>query len=119
MPDYIVKAKGIYNGRRYPGETISTDDPLDPVPSWMQLKSDAAKEVEPEVSANISPAAAKLAEDFAINLEDINGTGKGGQITKGDVQRFIDANTKPAVADEGGAGIIGELKDSASDLEVI
>lgn len=40
---------------------------------------------------NASEAAAKLAEENKIDLATVTGTGKDGAITKGDVQKAIDA----------------------------
>lgn len=51
-------------------------------PDWEQIGG-------PEVKA--SDAAAKLAEEAGIDLASIEGTGRGGSITKGDVETAIDA----------------------------
>ena len=50
---------------------------------------DGGEEWVEEIS--VSPAAAKLAEDHGIDLEQVEGTGKEGSITKADVQAAIDA----------------------------
>ena len=39
-------------------------------------------------SANVSPAAKKQAADRGVNLDDVEGTGKDGRVTKGDVLSF-------------------------------
>lgn len=45
---------------------------------------------EEEKELLISPAALKLAEEFEIDLDQIEPTGSGGKIIKYDVQRFIE-----------------------------
>lgn len=47
--------------------------------------------------AGVSKAALKLAEEYSISIEDVTGTGAKGQVTKADVQRFLEDNTSEDV----------------------
>lgn len=129
MPTYKVIKKGFRNGRKYPGQTITTEQPLDPIPSWLEPISGKSEQTagepvlaEPAPAAdqvNASANAIKLAKEFTVNLDDVEGTGTGGQITVTDVKNFINQNTNPAVAEEGGAGVNSEIVDSSSNVQVI
>lgn len=44
-----------------------------------------------EHTVKVSDPAAKLAADLGVDLDTVNGTGSGGSITKGDVQKAHDA----------------------------
>jgi len=46
----------------------------------------------------VNPAARKLAEEKGVSLSAVKGTGKGGRVTKEDVQNHIKNGTKPAAA---------------------
>lgn len=43
-----------------------------------------------------SPAVLKMSQDHNINLEKVNGTGKGGRITRKDLQKIIESGNIPA-----------------------
>lgn len=53
------------------------------------IEKDGPKVVAAEIKA--SPAAIALAEKHSVDLADITGSGKGGIVTKGDVEAFLDA----------------------------
>lgn len=53
-------------------------------------------------SVNVSEAAAKLAEAEGIDLSEVTGTGKGGNITKGDVEKAIAEAEESDEDDEAG-----------------
>lgn len=59
---------------------------------------DGDDEVEEEIHA--SPAAAKLAEEIGVDLADVTGTGKGGSITKGDVEGAAPGASSSGAPDE-------------------
>jgi len=48
---------------------------------------------EEDDEVNASKAARELADEAGIDLSDVEGTGKDGTVTKGDVQKAIDANS--------------------------
>lgn len=56
----------------------------------------ASGEGDPAEASPASPAARKLAEEHGIDTADLKGTGKGGRITKEDVQQAIEAGSAPA-----------------------
>lgn len=46
-----------------------------------------------------SPAVLKMSHDHNIDLEKVNGTGKGGRITRKDLQKIIDSGNIPAAGE--------------------
>lgn len=75
---------------------VNTPPPLDVIEPEAPLSEaqDAAPQepVEPEAKALlVSAAAKKLAEEFKVSLELLTGTGANGQITKTDVENYIDS----------------------------
>ena len=48
-------------------------------------------EMQPQSAISATGAAETLARQQGVDLPDVKGTGRGGQITKADVQEFIDA----------------------------
>jgi 2-oxoglutarate dehydrogenase E2 component (dihydrolipoamide succinyltransferase) len=56
--------------------------------------------VEEQTTADITPAAAKLATANSIDLASITGTGKNGRIIDEDVQNVIDAQAAQVAANE-------------------
>ncbi len=60
---------------------------------------ETAKSVESTVASKTSPAVRKLAAENNIDVKDIQGTGKGGRVTKQDIQAYIEIS-EPASASE-------------------
>jgi 2-oxoisovalerate dehydrogenase E2 component (dihydrolipoyl transacylase) len=64
--------------------------------------TEASVNATPEVSADqsmkkrYSPAVLRLAQEHNIDLENVNGTGKGGRITRKDLNVLIESGTAPA-----------------------
>ncbi|KZZ86211.1 dihydrolipoamide acetyltransferase family protein [Bacillus sp. SJS] len=64
-------------------------------------QASAETSVTPEVPSDqsnkkrYSPAVLRLAQDNGIDLEQVNGTGAGGRITRKDLQQLIDGGTAP------------------------
>ncbi|MAI42769.1 MAG: dihydrolipoyllysine-residue succinyltransferase [Gammaproteobacteria bacterium] len=75
-------------------ETLGEFEPSDIVQASQSSEGSPEPTIEgPAVSKEIliSPAARKLAEENKIKVDDINGTGKGGRITKEDILRLVAA----------------------------
>jgi pyruvate/2-oxoglutarate dehydrogenase complex dihydrolipoamide acyltransferase (E2) component len=65
-----------------------------------KVEKDLEKASSGEIKA--TDAAIKLAEQQSVPLGDVNATGSGGQITKTDVQNYLDAGTSSASAEPSG-----------------
>ena len=52
---------------------------------------EAVREPEKPAASKTSPAVRKLAAEHGVDLQDVKSTGKGGRVTKGDVQAHIQA----------------------------
>lgn len=112
----VAKTLAFYKGRRIrPGKKFMWEGDENKLPSWalkatesvvLDKVADPAKvkkansisdvPIEGRGSKKVlkaSPAAIQLAEEYTVDMEDVVATGADGQITKGDVQAFIDANT--------------------------
>lgn len=73
---------------------VSTPPPLEVKESVIETQEPAAPQGSEESEAkplSVSVAAKKLAEEFKVALELLSGTGAGGQITKTDVENYIDS----------------------------
>src|SRR5688572_28972778 len=86
-----------------PGESV--DVPSAPVPgvkSPSAEKPQATENVIPETShmkhdlGFISPVVAKIAAEHGVNLQEVNGTGLNGRITKNDVLNFVETGKSVA-----------------------
>ncbi len=90
------------------GESKPADKGDDSAKAEEGAKAESKEEApQPEASegasqssgdAILSPAARKLAEENNIDPESVKGTGKGGRVTKEDVQAQIDGGGKPSGA---------------------
>lgn len=69
-----------------------------------------------------SPAVLTLAQEHGIDLNKLNGTGKGGRITRKDVQKVIDSGKqnieKPDEAAKPEKERVVEIQPAAGDLEI-
>ncbi|MBM3138176.1 MAG: hypothetical protein FJZ98_08315, partial [Chloroflexi bacterium] len=74
------------------GESVST-----PIVTAKEEKAVTPAE-KPAIakSIKISPVAARMIEEKAIDISAIQGTGAGGQITREDVEKFIQSSSTPA-----------------------
>ena len=75
-----------------PGAVAVSDAPAEP--------TESAERSELDQEPVLSPAAKKLLLESKLDISAVSGTGKGGRITKEDVQRAVDskAEAKPAAA---------------------
>jgi 2-oxoglutarate dehydrogenase E2 component (dihydrolipoamide succinyltransferase) len=103
-PSAKAESSGDKKGRQEPGES---DEPEpEPEPETGEAEEAPAKTPEPaaaparsakpsrkktvELDPRIGPAARKLILENDLNPEEIDGTGRGGRITKSDVLRFME-----------------------------
>lgn len=69
-------------------------------------ENEEEKKVESEASANqsmkkrYSPAVLRLAQDNDIDLTNVNGTGRGGRITRKDIEKVISTGEIPKAAEK-------------------
>ncbi len=78
-------------------ETQDSPDPNSVVDEGDLLVEEKKVNQEADYSAGrnvdlgfISPVVAKIAQEYKINLDQINGTGQGGRITKKDLTNFLE-----------------------------
>ena len=69
-------------------EETATKQPTEPAPAQ------AAAKPRPESDAPLSPAVRKLLTENDLKPDEVNGTGKGGRVTKEDVLRVIEGGKK-------------------------
>lgn len=64
-----------------------------PAGAEAQTAEPSAESTQPEsaAAANPSPAARRIADESGIDISTVAGTGKGGRITKADMQKAVDA----------------------------
>ena len=89
------------------GETVESEELLGrmdeaqetsaPEPAAIKPAPEAAAAADAETAAaasgvGVSPSARKLAAELGVDITRVDGTGKGGRVTKEDVQRARDAN---------------------------
>tara|TARA_B100000959_G_C14990673_1_gene627761 strand:- start:190 stop:1389 length:1200 start_codon:yes stop_codon:yes gene_type:complete len=80
------------------GDTIGTIDETAEAPIETQEESDAIEEVKTETIASaeqtkkVTPLAQKVATDLGVSLENIDGSGPSGRITKSDVLSVGDSS---------------------------
>jgi len=106
-----------------PGESAD-EVPSSQVSNSSLSKVESQKSVvpQPETLGNrrstdlgfISPVVAKIAAEHGVNLQDVNGTGLNGRITKNDVLAFVESG-KPEKAGEVHDGI-GYDRPQTSDM---
>ncbi|KAL3455797.1 2-oxoacid dehydrogenases acyltransferase-domain-containing protein [Aspergillus heterothallicus] len=87
-----------------PNETPKASEPSTPEPTPGAYEPDTSGEkLQPSLDRepSISPAAKALALEKGVPIKALKGTGRGGQITKEDVEKF--KSTAPAAAAEAGS----------------
>lgn len=95
-----------------PGEDIDADDAGDGAAAETHSETKAAQQSRPaqaETSANgqrerrktrISPVVARMAAEHDLDLNQIEGSGRGGRVTKKDVQRYLEEGRPAAVKEK-------------------
>ena len=113
-----------------PGEAFDADTDADPV-TGSSTESGTVERSKPEAlsGANlappsgqprptgrsfISPVVARLAEERDIDLDDVEGTGLNGRITKKDVLRFIEEG-RTRIEDQGSVALGADVSSSFFD----
>jgi 2-oxoglutarate dehydrogenase E2 component (dihydrolipoamide succinyltransferase) len=79
-PQKAATAPAAAAATQQPAPEVATEAPAQATAPSQELKA-------------MSPAVRKLVEEYALNPATITGTGKDGRLTKGDVQKAIDAGT--------------------------
>jgi len=69
---------------------VEAQRPAPPTPATVDLRPSAKQEI-----GFISPVVAKIAAEYGVNLQQVQGTGLNGRITKNDVLNFVDNGRKP------------------------
>ncbi len=79
-------------------------DPVEDSTAEEQLAETAPKTAKPtqpkDGKARYSPAVLRLAQENDIDLEQVEGTGRGGRITRKDLQKLIDSGEIPKDGDK-------------------
>ncbi len=84
-----------------PGQETPVPEPTPPSPPRAEVKA--------------TPVARRIAQEAGISLDEIQGTGPGGQITKGDVLRHLEGRgAQPSAPSEPVQGLPDEFADVAS-----
>lgn len=92
------------------------EEPMEESPQAVQIEENAKR--------RFSPAVLRLAQENDINLEQVTGTGKGGRITRKDVQQYIAGTTKREQnqqVERSEADIVQDekpVKKQTSDIEI-
>jgi 2-oxoglutarate dehydrogenase E2 component (dihydrolipoamide succinyltransferase) len=84
------------------GVTAKPKAPAAEAPETKAPEPDTAAASEPvaqtDSTSALSPAVRKLIDDNGLDASSINGTGKDGRLTKGDVIAFMEGGGKPAAS---------------------
>jgi len=75
MPRYTAKERGFFGDRIIePGETITTDRPLNPIPKWLKkaaaLSAEAQKEVDAAEAAKTAEAE-EAAKEVKTDIDEV------------------------------------------------
>lgn len=96
MKSYTVTARSFIAGSiREPGSIVREDEFTGPAPAHFRLiETSTSEESAPDASEdqlpNVTVGAMELAESSGIDITTVQGTGKGGTVTKADVQAAIE-----------------------------
>ena len=82
------------NAEAFSKPVVNTPPPLEVKEPVSEVKEPAAPQETEQGEAktfHVSVAAKKIADDFKVDLSLVTGTGANGQITKTDVESYIDS----------------------------
>src|ERR1700677_5102079 len=68
--------------------------------------------VPSESNQTLSPAARRIVEEEKVNVADVAGTGKRGQVTKSDLVQYLESKTAPPTSAQQSAQIPATAPDS-------
>ncbi|PTX52201.1 branched-chain alpha-keto acid dehydrogenase E2 component [Melghirimyces profundicolus] len=91
-----------------PPASFAEEEP--PAAGKERAKSDADAG-DSSMKRRYSPAVLRLAQEHAIDLEQVEGTGKGGRITRKDIQKLIDSGEFPQTGARSEAAQKAEKKE--------
>ncbi len=100
-----------------PGEEVGAPAAPTREPAPQPEKAPEAPAEAPEPArepAKATPVARRMAQEEGVPLETIQGTGPGGQVTKADVLRYLEAQQARPAATSTGPGLPAEFADVAS-----
>ncbi len=75
-------------------ESDSKESPVEPSTKPVEEPADEVV-VQPEPEPILSPAARRVAEESKVDVSEVTGTGKGGRITKPDVEKVVRSKLEP------------------------
>ena len=81
-------------GRMEEAQEPSASEPAATKPAPETEAAAAAETAAAAASVGVSPSARKLAAELGVDIARVDGTGKGGRVTKEDVQRTRDADAQ-------------------------
>ncbi len=104
-----------------PGEEV----PTSAAPAPQELPAQETRETPtpepeptpapPQAEVKATPVARRIAQEAGISLDQVQGTGPGGQVTKGDVLRYLEARgAQPSPPAGPAQGLPDEFADVAS-----
>lgn len=109
-------------GEKAEEESAQEEAKVEEVPAEKAKRTDQSKPARKDGERIfITPVARKMAEEQGIDIQDVNGTGGNGRITRLDIQRYVpsktaDTETVAAKAPEYGAGLEGMRKTIAERM---
>ena len=97
-----------------PGKAEESSEETDPPAPSSSLSAsrragDAASDAKPEGRAFVSPVVARLSAEHNIDLDEVQGSGRQGRVTKKDLLAYIEAvKRQPPAAQPAAAAVPGE-----------
>jgi len=98
--EIVATASGVLTSIEFEeGDTVTNDQVLGRIDDAATGAAQAAPaEEKPAEDAKVGPAARKLIKQHNLNVDEIQGSGQKGAITKQDVENYIKAGTKETAA---------------------
>ncbi|WP_026689344.1 dihydrolipoamide acetyltransferase family protein [Alteribacter aurantiacus] len=96
--DETIEVGGVICTISVEGEESQEGQEEEPTPEASSAKSEIKTEVSEDTSnkKRYSPAVLRLAQEHSIDLEQVSGSGKGGRITRKDLQAIIESGSIPS-----------------------